>query len=112
MSACGGSVIAPPLIIPAQRGSTDEFSVTVTALDDDDIVLVQLDSSNLSIELSMPSVVATDLAIRLAGCCMRLSRARQEREASADAAGAPRGRARNARSPSKHPPLKKRAAGS
>jgi hypothetical protein len=69
----GGTVAAPPLSIPAHLSGADEVSCTVTALDDD-IVLVRLDSGHLAIELPLPSHAALDLSLRLCACVVRLRR--------------------------------------
>jgi len=71
-NAARGTVAKRPLSVPARLSGADEVSCTVTALDDDDVVLVRLDSGNLSIELPLPPNAALDLSLRLCACVVRL----------------------------------------
>ena len=59
------TVTEPPRSIPAHLSGADEVSYTVTSLHDD-IVLVRLDSGQLSIEVPLPSDAALDLSFNAA----------------------------------------------
>ena len=69
-----GTLAALPFSIPAQLSGADQVSCTVTTLEDEDIVLVRLDSGHLSIELPLPSNAALDLSLRLCASLVRLRR--------------------------------------